>query len=309
MIESRMSQTTLLSRLAAAFVVGIGILLTSTAQAQVVAVVYGEPITARDVEHRARLEQLSGKPLGRKEVLDMLVDDKLKIREAKRFTVTVSDNEVEEAFSSMAGRMRMKPAQLADQMAKSGTSATTIKNRLRAEMAWQRIVRGRFSSTLTVSEQDILNALGSKNTGDAQVYEYTLHPILFVVPEGSGESAFEGRKREAEALRGRFQGCEAGLRLARALRDVAVRAKVIRGSADLPPPIRTALEGMELGRLTPPEVTRHGVELFALCEKVPTRADSPQKKEAREKVFAERFDEQAKRYLAEIRRTALIEYK
>ncbi len=309
MIELTMSQTSLLRRLATALVFGIGILVTTAAQAQVVAVVYGEPITARDVEHRAKLEQLSGKPLGRKEVLDALIDDKLKIREAKRFTITVSDNEVEEAFSSMAGRMRMKPAQLEEQMNRSGTSAVTVKNRLRAEMAWQRIVRGRFASTLTVSEQDILSALGSKNTGDAQVYEYTLHPILFVVPEGAGESAFEGRKREAEALRGRFQGCEAGLRLSRALRDVAVRAKVIRASADLPPPIRTALEGMEIGRLTPPEITKHGVELFALCEKVQTRADSPQKKEARDKVFAERFEEQAKRYLVEIRRNALVEYK
>lgn len=299
------------SRWLIAAAIGAAVALpAATAQAQVVAVVYGEPITARDIEHRARLEQLSGgKITGRKEVLDALIDDKLKIREAKRFTVVITDNEVDEAFANMAGRMQIKADQLAEQMTRSGTSSATVKNRIRAEIAWTRLVRGRFSSTLTVSEQDILGALGSNSTGEAVAYEYTLRPILFVVPDGSAGSAFEARKREAEALRGRFQDCDAGLRTARAMRDVAVRNKIVRVSADLPDSLRKLLEGLEVGRLTSPETTKHGVEMFALCDKVQTRADSPEKRQAREKISAERYEEQAKRYLATIRRTALIEYK
>ncbi len=46
-----------------------------------------------------------------------------------------------------------------------------------------------------------------------------------------------------------------------------------------------------------------------MCDRHQSRTDAPQKKEAREELFMKRFEEQAKRYLAEIRKSALIEFK
>jgi peptidyl-prolyl cis-trans isomerase SurA len=141
-------------------------------------------------------------------------------------------------------------------------------------------------------------------------YDYTMRPILFLVPAGSAETFIEGRKREAEALRGRFQGCEEGITFARALKDVAVREQVIRSSADIPAELRKVLEGIEVGRLTPPEVTKFGVEMFAICAKKESAADNtPGKRQARESVFAERFEQKSKQYLQEIRRGSMIEYR
>jgi peptidyl-prolyl cis-trans isomerase SurA len=211
----------------------------------------------------------------------------------------------------MAGRMGLKSEQLAEQMSRQGTNAKVVKSRIRADMVWGRLVRGRFSSTLTVGERDILQAIESKNVAekDTTGYEYVVRPILFLVPEGSSQSAYDSRRREAEAFRARFQNCDAGVNLARALRDVAVREKIVRTSGDIPAQMRTTLDNLELGRLTPPEQTKYGLEMFALCEKVATRADSPLKKEARDAIFNEKFEKQAKSYLANIRRSAMIEYK
>ena len=50
-----------------------------------------------------------------------------------------------------------------------------------------------------------------------------MSPVVFIVPRGSPDAAYEARKREAEALRARFQNCSEGIPFARALRDVAVR--------------------------------------------------------------------------------------
>jgi peptidyl-prolyl cis-trans isomerase SurA len=132
---------------------------------------------------------------------------------------------------------------------------------------------------------------------------------LFIVPPGSPESVIAARKKEAEGLRGRFRDCNEGLTLARTMRDVAVRDQVIRSSGDLTPELRKVLDEVPIGQLTTPEVTRLGIELFALCSKQESKADSPGKRRAREAVYSEKFEEQSKRYLKQLRSAAMIEHK
>jgi peptidyl-prolyl cis-trans isomerase SurA len=97
--------------------------------------------------------------------------------------------------------------------------------------------------------------------------------------------------------------------MARALRDVAVREPVTKSSADLPEPFRELLAKLEVGRLSSPDVTPQGLQMFALCEKKESKADSPAKRELREKMFTSRYEAESKKYLEEIRRSAMIEYK
>jgi peptidyl-prolyl cis-trans isomerase SurA len=277
---------------------------------QVVVIVNGDPITALDIEQRSKLTVLSThKTPTRQEVIEELINERLKIREGKRWGLEISTSEVDSAFATMAGRMRNTPEQLTQGLAKSGINANTLKAKIKADMTWQQLVRGRFGSFLQVQEKDVLVALEGKSE-DAVGYDYTLRPILFVVPPGSPEPFIEGRRREAEALRGRFQNCEEGIPFARALKDVAVRDQVVRSSADLPVELRKVLESIEVGRLTAPEVTKFGVEVFAVCAKKESAADNtPGKRQARESVFAERFEQKSKQYLQEIRRGSMIEYR
>ena len=245
----------------------------------------------------------------RQDVIDELINEKLKVREAKRFGLEVTNAEVDSALATMAGRMRLTPELLTQQLAKSGINIATLKHRIRADIAWPQIVRGRYGTTLQVGEKDVLTAMDSKSD-EGTGFDYTLRPILFLVPAGSAEAVVDGRKREAEALRGRFQGCEDGIAFARALKDVAVREQVVRSSADIPLELRKVLDGVEVGRLTPPEVTKFGVELFAICAKKESAADNtPGKRKARESLVAERYEKVSKQYLKEIRRSSMIEYK
>jgi peptidyl-prolyl cis-trans isomerase SurA len=242
-------------------------------------------------------------------VLDELINEKLKLREAKKFGLDVSASEVDTAYASMAGRMRFTADQLTQQLARSGVNSATLKGRIKADIAWSQIVRGRYASSLQIGDKDIVSAMDPNSDATAG-YDYTMRPILFLVPAGSAETFIEGRKREAEALRGRFQGCEEGITFARALKDVAVREQVIRSSADIPAELRKVLEGIEVGRLTPPEVTKFGVEMFAICAKKESTADnSPGKRQAKESLMAQRYEQRSKQYLQELRRGAMLEYK
>jgi peptidyl-prolyl cis-trans isomerase SurA len=245
----------------------------------------------------------------RQEIINELIDEKLKIKEGKRWGIEPSDSEIESTFATMAGRMRLNAAQLTENLAKNGVNASTLKSRIKADIVWQGLVRSRYQSSLQLTDKDVLAAMEAKKIEekDTAVYDYVMRPILLLVPPGSPQPVYEGRAKEAEALRARFRGCAEGLGLARAMRDVAIRDQMIRNSSDLPPEIRKVLENIPVGQLSAPEVTRLGVEMYAMCGKQESKADTPAKKQAREAVFSERYEKQSKAYLDRLRREALIE--
>jgi peptidyl-prolyl cis-trans isomerase SurA len=73
--------------------------------------------------------------------------------------------------------------------------------------------------------------------------------------------------------------------------------------------LRKVLDDTPIGHLTPPEITKQGVEMVALCERKPTTIDTPKKKEIRDKLYAQKYETTSKSYLQEIRKEAMIEYR
>jgi peptidyl-prolyl cis-trans isomerase SurA len=277
----------------------------------VVLVVNGEIITDYDIEQRAKFDTLANhKTPSRQDVIEELIDDKLKVQIARRYKLDITDADVESSYADMARRMHLTPDQLTQTLAHDGIDAKTLKARVRADLSWQYIIRGKFQSSLQISEKSVLDEIATekKSDGGDVGYDYTLRPILFVVPRGNA-ALQESRRKDAEALRSRFSTCDTGLLFARALRDVVIREPITKNSSELVPALRQILDKTEVGHLTPPETTQQGIELFALCEKKETKAETPEKRQAREKLFSERFEAKAKSYLRELRRQAMIERK
>jgi peptidyl-prolyl cis-trans isomerase SurA len=287
--------------------------LPSTANAQqVVVVVSGEPITTLDIANRSKLIQLTTRQAPtRQTVIDELIDEKLKVNFAKRYRLEASDTDVDSSFADMARRMKNTPDGLAKVLTAQGVDPYTLKDRIRSEMVWQQIVRGKYQSSMQVSEKEVATALEARKKDDKgnAGTEYTLRPILFVVTRGGGEGAMEARKRDAEALRARFENCDTGLRFARGLRDTFVRAPVSKNSAELAPALRELLDKTPVGRLTEPEITSQGVEIFAVCEKKEVSLDDVAKKQIQTEKFTAQFQEKSKKLLKTLRAGAMIEYK
>jgi peptidyl-prolyl cis-trans isomerase SurA len=288
-----------------AFAIGAAVALPSAAQAQVVVIVNGLPITAIDIEQRTKIEKMSSqRQLSRDEVLKILIDDKLKITAAKRFGFELSDSDIDQSFAEIARRSGQSPDQFTQTLARAGVSATALKNRIKADTTWSQLVRGRYGQSLQISEGELANAMQAK-PGEEVGYIYTLRPVVIVVPRGSSEQVIAAKRREAESLRSQFLDCNQGLAFTRGLRDVAVRDPVRRNSADMPPPLREMLAKLELGKLTTPDITPQGFQMFALCDK----KETPEKRELKERLFNERFEKEAKKFLEETRRSSIIEYR
>lgn len=278
----------------------------------IVVMVNGEPITNMDIEQRSKLTLLTThKQPSRQEVIDELINEKVKIKEAKRFGVDPTSSDIDQSYAAMAQRMRLTADQLTQVLEKQGVRPETLRARMKAEMVWGSLVRGRYKESLQVGEKDVAAAV--KGSGEEKLEvdasEYKMQPIVLIVPRNSPQSAYDQRKKEAEALRERVTSCAEANSYFKSIQGAAVRDMVTRTSADLPPVLRDLLEKTPVGHLTPPEQTKQGVEMVALCARNKTTVDTPKKKEIRDKMFVEKYEAKSKWYLQEVRKQAMIEYR
>lgn len=284
----------------------------SSAQAQVVALVNGEPITALDIAQRQKLAEISThKQQTRQEALDELIDQKLKLQIAKHYVIDITDKDVQSAFDSMSHRAGLTSPQFGQALSQAGINVEALKVKIRADIGWGAIVRGKFQASLQVGDKDVHAALAARKKDDKPdiAYLYTLRQILLIAPRGVPDSLLEARRHEAEGLRSQFQNCDEGVATARALKDIAVRGAITRTSTDIPLQQRQVLDSTPIGHLTPPEVTQLGVEMFAVCAKQETHGDGAETREMRDEIVAQRYEAQSKRYLQELRRGAMIEVR
>jgi peptidyl-prolyl cis-trans isomerase SurA len=274
--------------------------------------VNGEPITNYDIDQRMKLTFLTThKPAVRQDVINELIDEKVKIKEGKKFGVDPTSADIDQSYTAMSSRMRITTDQLTKSLESQGIRPDTLKARMKAEMVWTSLVRGRYKESLQVGEKDVAAAVQASGDEKLQTeaFEYRLQPIVLIVPRGSAPAAVELRRKEAEALRSRVQTCEEANSFFKSMQNAAIREAVTKTSADIPQVLRDVLDKTPIGHLTAPEVTKQGVEMVALCGRKPTTIDTPKKKEVRDKMFVEKYEAKSKSYLQEVRRAAMIEYR
>ena len=168
----------------------------SPLRAQTVAVmVNGEPITDYDIEQRSKLNFLTThQQSNRQEVVNELIDEKVKIREAKKFGVDPTSSDIDQSFAAMSSRMRLSADQLTKSLESQGIRPDTLRSRIRADMVWTSLVRGRYKERLQVGEKDVAAAVKADG-GDADqtdAFEYKMQPVVLIVPQGSAPTAVRG---------------------------------------------------------------------------------------------------------------------
>ena len=137
--------------------------VAAPAQAQVVLFVNGDPVTNFDIEQRGKLVQLTlHKTVSRDELINDLIDDKIKISVGKRYRIDITDADVDKQFAEMGARVRMGKSQFEQVLAQGGVEPDTMKEHIKAEISWATIVQGKFQARLLVNEKDVLQAMESE---------------------------------------------------------------------------------------------------------------------------------------------------
>jgi len=102
---------------------------------------YLEPITEDDVDQRTRLDLLlAQKQVGRKDVIRELSIDLFGIARGE-IAGLLSEDLVDKAFADMCSRRGVAPADLMKTLEEKGIRLDTLRKRLRADVARERLAR------------------------------------------------------------------------------------------------------------------------------------------------------------------------
>lgn len=291
----------------AAALAGALLLGVPAAQAQgMVAQVNNRAITSLDVAQRVRIAaMIEHRRIGTKEALEELIDDQAKIIEANRVGYRVTEDGVEGEFAKIAKSNGQSTRQFEDVLRRAGLEPSAVRDKLRANIAWQALTRDRAKLGTNVTRAEVESAAAQRKTAEKTI-EYTLIPIVFVVPPGSSPGA---RISAANAARSRFTDCDTGFDAMRALPDVVVRPSVVRNSNDLTKPLKALFEKTPVGRTTPAAAGESGVEIIAVCGKRDVSGASGGDLVAvADDLSEQKIKSTTKGYLAEIRKKVTIRY-
>lgn len=175
----------------------------------VAAIVDDKVITTFDVDQRTLMMIIgSGRdappdmiPQLRERALKDLVDESLKLNEVKKMEVTVDDAEIEDELKAIASSGGLDVDGLEKVLASQGVAISTLRQQVRANIAWPRLVRGRYGSRVRVSPEEV-DATMERMREDATKEQFLVSEICIPVADTSrAQDYYQGALQLIEQMR------------------------------------------------------------------------------------------------------------
>ena len=253
-------------------------LLAGSAVAQetrIAAIVNDEVVSLNDLSNRMQLVMRSSgiedTPQNRSrlqaQILRSLIDEKLQMQEAKRLNITVTPEELEQAFRRIEQQNNMTKGALDNFLKESGVPRSTLTDQLSASIAWGKLVRNRLMQDVTISDEEVTEALNQIKQ-EADVPQNRVSEIFLAVDTPAQD---EESKRLADRLIDQIRG---GANFAAVAQQFSQSPSAAVGgdigwvtSAQLSPEIGDAVDKMKPGEMSYPVRTPAGYYLLYLRER------------------------------------------
>lgn len=284
------------------------------AESSIKIVVNDEAITSLDIQARAKLLQLAmhlGAGAATKQAQEELIDERLRMQDGARRGIVPSEDAVQAALASIASRSKMTPQQFEQALARGGVSMSTFKARIRAQMVWGRVVRSKIQADMKNEAADLIKQMSNreKNASDVTANDYVLQRVVFAVRQKASPGEVSQRKAEAEALRSRFKSCSTDLEVAKKLKEVAVVNVGRKLANEVPLGLKDDLQNTAEGRLTAPQRSELGFEMYAVCSKIAVTGEAAVSAGLDAEALDKRGEEVSKALTKELRQKANIAYR
>lgn len=253
-----------------------------------------------------------------KQAIKELVEERLKLQEAKRNNVVAGDDEIDKIIAGIAERNKMTSDQFAKHMAGSGVDIATMRQRFRAMISWNAVVRRRFGYQISITERDVDRfvdpAMAAGDDGDgAGNVQLKVQRVTFEVPSNLDQRVVAEKLSQADQLRRKFSGCKTMAKLASSF-GAKFEDLGVRQPGSISEPTRTLLLNAKSGEIVPPNVGPDGVEVWAVCErkdvapdKAAAGAGGEQRSSAKEERRRKELDILARKHLKDLQQDATID--
>jgi len=176
---------------------------------RIAAIVNDDVISIHDLENRLALTMVTSNLEDRPEIrqrvapqiLRALIDDRLKVQEARRLNVVVTKREIDDALDRIARQVNMPPREIPQFLSSKGAKMSTLIDQIEAEIGWLKTINRLEGSRIQIGEDEI-DAELTRIRQNAGQPEYRVADIFLPVDDPKTDAQV---KQLAERLRGQLQ--------------------------------------------------------------------------------------------------------
>ena len=228
-----------------------------------VVIVNDAAVTRYEVDQRMRFMQALNAPGDLDTAERELVNDRLKVAEARRMGVRVDDDALQAGMAEFAGRANLDVESFVAQLAGAGIARETFRDFVISGLLWRDVLRERVAPTIRVSDAEVDQAL-KRVIETPRVTEVLISELIMPSPPGSEDRVMA----RAEGL---VRSVSSESQFAAAARQYSAAPSAGSGGhlpwtkvANLPQGLAPILLRLKPGQISPPLTIPGAVVLFYL---------------------------------------------
>jgi len=299
----------------------------------VIAIANDVPITGLDIDQRIALLKILGHDspgdLSRKKVLQDLIDDEVKLNEAKAYKLDATDTEISAEIARMAKGMKTTTDEVNARLAKQGVSADTFRKYVKVQLGFNTIIANKYKDQVKVEPADVdkryteiqqeINGRSAKIMSDPRMKGITIYSIMEItLPVEGGDAADSGllqaRAVEAMQVARQFKSCGKARAAAEGVFNVKIGKPVDADPMRFPPQMKAALDKAGVNHVIGPMRGKQGIQLLAFCgsRKITPQMPkfvAPTKQQVENILINEKYNTYQDDYLKTARKKIYVEYR
>ncbi len=299
---------------------------------KVVAVVNDEVITLSELEEetsmmfRSMTQNNPGEPIAdtlekaRKLSLDGMIERRLIKQKAKKYNVTVSDEDVDAAYERVRNGMSLSPSEFKEKLERSGLTDAAYRSKLKAQILQSRLLSYDVRSKIVVTDDMVLDYYDENYTSNVDKGSYYL---LQIGCKWNPTNDPEKLKSEKQAVRERTKRIFDLAKKGQDFKMLAEKFSELPSASDggdigiftldeMAPAMRDAIRDLKPGDISEIIETSSSCQFFKLLSGkesaiVVTAAFEAVKPEIREKLYEEKLKAAYTEWVKKLKEDAYIE--
>lgn len=265
----------------------------------IAAIVNDDVISTRDLQDRIDfILKTSGREDSpeiraklRGQVLQMLIDETLKVQDAKRFSIQMGRSDIEDAIARIEQQQQKPAGTLEKYLEAQGISLTTFHNQIKSDVAWNKLIMRKIRKDIAISDDEIYRAQQRLARGN-KIKEVQIASIILPIDDKK-ESETLGLARD---IRSQLLAGKDGPTL---VKEYADRIPLQFGPltwaprSDLHPDIAKAIEPLKVGEISEPVRSPIGFQIIRLLDERTTTTVPEENAEVAVKQIVMKLDEES----------------
>lgn len=279
---------------------------------RILATVNGEIITTEDINNRVRAFCMTtGIPYNDQtklliinKVMQNTIDEKLKLQDAVKNKIDITDEDINNAIESYANSNKMSSVQLKQAFREFGVSESIFREQMKSDIAWVRLVRNKTSND-TITEIEIQDAIDATKK-DMSKSKYMVSEIVIDSKNARNINSLSQMLRQDP----RFEMYASQFSQSPSASSGGRLGWVNAGQ--LPETLDNALAKMSAGQISDPILYNGSYYIFRVEQTFnPTKDKMPEPDSASisEMLQGQKTERFAARHLQNLRQRAVIELK